>query len=320
MVKIIVWLLILSSCARYEFYQEIRYELLGTFAEIKVWGDNRENLKLAVDESFKEIKRIHHLFSIYDKNSPVYKLNLTGRARLPEEVINLIKESIKYSELTNGAFDITVYPLVKLWKEAKRKGKMPTDEEVKSLLKKIGYQKIKIAKDRTVSLEKGMGIDFGGIATGYAVDSVVNILKKRKVKSALINIGGDIYAFGKELRIGVRHPRGKLNDVFTILKIKDKAIVTSGDYERYFIINNKRIHNILDPRTGYPADKSISVTVICDTTLMADALSTGIFVLGPEEGMKLIQRLNIDGIIVNKNGEIYISKNLKKYNIPSTLP
>jgi thiamine biosynthesis lipoprotein len=167
--------------------------------------------------------------------------------------------------------------------------------------------KIKFAK-------RGMGIDLGGIAKGYAVDAAIRVLKEKNVESAMVNAGGDIYVLGrkhgKPWRIGIRHPR-RGGEILGIVEVEDKAIVTSGDYERYFFSEGKRYHHILNPKTGYPANECQSVTIVAKKATIADGLATGVFVLGPREGMDLVESLEeVEGVIVNKEGEMSVSSGL----------
>ena len=184
----------------------------------------------------------------------------------------------------------------------------------------VNYRSIILdKKDQTVKFKrKGMAINLGGVAKGYALDRAIKVLKERKVKEALINAGGDIKIMGKrDWKIGLQHPR-KEDEVLAVIKLKDQAIATSGDYQRYFIKKGKRYHHIINPETGYPANKCMSVTIIGPNAIQTDILATGVFILGPEKGMELIEILeNVEGIIVDVQGKIrdiytYAACNTKK--------
>jgi len=284
--------------------------VMGTVARISVVA-NQSRADRVLELAFEEIKRIEQKFSPYLQESEVSQLNSEGSLSPSSETVWVISESLKYSELTKGKFDITVYPIIKIWDIKRRE--IPAEKDIKKALKNVGYRKIRI-DDGLVSLN-GTSLDLGGIVKGYAVDRVCGILKKNGITRALIDIGGDIYAMGdregKGWSIGVQHPR-KENRLIGILQFEDRAVVTSGDYRRYFISGGRRYHHIIDPQTGYPAEGCQSVTIVASSTMKADALSTGIFVLGPEEGMKLVNSLDgVEVVIVDSKGKLIYSDGVK---------
>lgn len=276
--------------------------IMGTLVEITAIPANEK----AIKEAFNEMRRIDALMNIYREESEVSLLNREGEARVSKETLEVIKKSIEFSRLTGGAFDITCGPLVNLWKRAKKKKKIPTTEEIKEVVSLVGYEKLVLEGNWVRFKEKGMQIDLGGIAKGYAVDKAIEVLKKNGVRQALVNAGGDLYALGKasqgeKWQIGIQHPRQE-GKILTIIKVKDGAVATSGDYQRYFMLEGKRFAHIVNPMTGWTVqDVPMSVTIIAPDAVSADALATGIFVLGPEEGMKLIEGLGgIEGMIVSE--------------------
>ncbi|MBI4679849.1 MAG: FAD:protein FMN transferase, partial [Nitrospirae bacterium] len=231
---------------------------------------------------------------------------------------------------------------------------VPSEAKIKNLLAAIDYKKIKvdISKSEIYLQEKGMEIDLGGIAKGYAADRVIEVIRSQGIKAALAAIAGDIKGFGltpdlQGWKVGIQNPRPtgvrsirligvdsyrdsegqvdatrlrgsrvKEEDIFATLSLKDSAISTSGDYQRYFMENGKRFHHILDPQTGYPAHGVISVSIIAPDGYMTDGLSTGVFVLGVEKGIRLLESMGIDGIIVDTENKISVTKNLEgKINI-----
>lgn len=280
-----LFLLLLTGCQERELYSQ-RQLLLGTVVEVI------SPYQEAADIVFKEIKRVENIFSTYLKGSAVSHLNKTGFLNTNFEVAHLIEESKKFSKLTNGQFDITVGPLTKIWKDAFIKNRIPDKVEIKNSLKLVGFDKIYIDKNshNIRFKEKGMKIDLGAIAVGYAVDCAVKELKRKGIDSAIINAGGDIYClgtkFGRPWRIGLQHPREKEN-ILSTLELKDMAVTTSGDYEQYMKIGKKRYSHIINPKTGYPIDNDvISVTVIAKDTITADAVATCVFLLGKEKGLE----------------------------------
>ena len=263
--------------------------MMGTYVEV-VSGDRN-----AAPIVFQELKRIEDLLSKYSSNSEVAQLNRSGRLKVSPDTFYVIKKSVEFYRASAGAFDITTAPLVELWGFSEHKYRMPKDGEIKDALRLVGADKIILHEaDYVVEFKTpGMKIDLGGIAKGYAVDCAVNKLKIAGIKSCLVNAGGQIYCLGDKhgqpWKVAVRNPRGR--GVTEYLKLKDKSVATSGDYEQYFIRHNIRYAHILDPGTGYPASGGIAaVTVIADNGITADALSTAIFVLGKDKGQELAKK------------------------------
>ncbi|OGW58679.1 MAG: hypothetical protein A2Z09_03340, partial [Nitrospirae bacterium RBG_16_43_8] len=230
----------------------------------------------------------------------------------------VLEKAVYASGKTGGGFDITIGSVTTLWDFHKRT--KPEDKKIKERLPLVNYKNIILnKKSSSVYLKKsGMLIDLGGIAKGYAADKAVEALKREGIKSGLVSISGDIKAFGlkpdsKPWKIGIRNPRteNKEDEIMATIEITDMAISTSGDYERYFIIDRKRYHHILNPKTGYSVDECRSVSIIAKDGTVTDPFSTGIFVLGAEKGIKLLEEMGIDGIIVDKNGKIHTTLNLR---------
>lgn len=282
--------LFLKSLYSKEGYDSRSEFLLGTVVEVTA-ADKR-----AFDIVFDEISRIENLMSIYKPESEISRLNLYGRLKASREVKGIIEQAKKFFYESEGAFDITVAPVVDLWKEAIKTEKLPDKRSLAKARKLVGSEKIII--DEEISeikfLNKGMKIDLGGIAKGYAIDSALRKLKQNGINSCLINAGGDIYCLGRKARqlwrIGLQHPREPY-EFIKYLELEDKAVATSADYEQYFILDNRRFSHIINPKTGYPAETDvISVTVISPDSLSADALATAIFVLGKRKGLELVGR------------------------------
>jgi len=278
----------LCGCQNQQLYTDNRI-MMGTFVEVI------SPYKQAAGIVFSEIKRIEDLLSKYKPDSEVAKLNQSGKLKVSPDTFFIIKKSKELWQTSDGAFDITVAPLVDLWGFTDKKYHLPREGEIKNTLKLIGCDKIILHDDDNMIKFKlsGMKIDLGAIAKGYALDCAVNKLRKAGIKSCLINAGGQVYClggkFGKPWKIAIKEPRGR--DFTGYLELKDKSVATSGDYEQCFIKGKARYSHILNPKTGYPADSRIvSVTVIASSGLTADALSTAIFVLGKEKGKALAKR------------------------------
>jgi thiamine biosynthesis lipoprotein len=235
---------------------------------------------------------------------------------VPAGAFFIVERSLKMSELTDGAFDITFAGAGKLWNW--RDPKLPTPEEVKAALKDVGWKGVRLdEKARTIFLERpGMKIGLGGIGPGYAGDLAMDKIRKLGLRDACVNMSGDIMVIGKKngqpWSIGITHPRKK-GESIAVLPVTNAAVSTSGDYERYFEKDGKRYCHIIDPKSGYPADLCQSVTIVAPNLAFADGLATGVFVLGPEKGMKLVESLEgVQALIVAADGKLLMSKGLKK--------
>lgn len=308
---------------------EIKYArtLMGTVVEITLVGSDDARLNAAAEAAFDEIKRLEGMMSHYKDDSDVAKINRAAGKEaitISEETMDVIDASLKLSQITNGAFDVTMGVLGKVWhftKDDKGEPSPPSVEEVKKLLPLIDYRRIILDKERsTVKLEKqGMKINLGGAAKGYIIGKAVEVLKKHGVKKGIVHAGGDMVVFQEPdshpWLIGIQDPRNKDKIVGTI-KAQNTAVSTSGDYERFFIKDGMRYHHIMDPSTGFPANKSMAVTIVTKDPTLADALSTAVFVMGPDEGMKLIEQLpDIEGLIIDAKETLTVSSGLQ-INIP----
>lgn len=273
---------------------------MGTFVELSSYGTSREKIIKAMDDAFREIKRIEGLFSKYDEASEISRINrLAGERELiiAREVFDVIEHSLYYSKLSDGAFDITVAPLMDIWRFDQSDPFIPDDITIENALEYIGYEKVVMNKENLSVhfLDSRVKIDLGGIVKGYAVDRAKEVLRSGGLSNALINIGGNIYAMGsppnrRAWQVGIQDPRDR-DKLVHKLDLKDGAVSTSGDYEKFFIVNGKRYFHILDPRTGRPVQGAISVTVLADSAEEADALSTAAFVMGIKRGEELARSL-----------------------------
>jgi thiamine biosynthesis lipoprotein ApbE len=292
---------------------------MGTVFEVTIYTADRYIAEKVFNDVSRETNRLDYLMSNYKKESVLSQLNKNASEEPTDcnnELAYVIEQSLQYSDMTDGAFDITIGPLMKKWGFFKKQGRIPGKEELESVLETVSYKNIIIEEKTIKSLSKnpvtvktvyfknaGTRIDLGGIGKGYAVDMAARVLKQNGINSALINFAGNIYTFGTppgkdSWVIGLQHPR-KSEGLLGSFEIKDKAVSTSGDYEKFFTIEGKRYSHIIDPRTGNPVKGIVSVTIVTDNATRADALSTGVFVLGLEEGMALIEKLpDVEGIII----------------------
>lgn len=297
-------------------YKETQF-LMGTTVEVIIEGE-KDMAKEVSQRFFARIKELDKKLSLYNAESEIAKINKfagNGKVAVSPEMAELLGKSLLYSELTQGAFDITVGPLVQLWGFKEHKPVIPEKEKIEDVLKRCGYVSIKIHPgSNEVSFSKpGMEIDLNAIAKGYIVGEGARLLKKAGVTSALINAGGDIYSigapFGKEgWNIAIQHPRKK-NKVIAKLILADKAVATSGDYENFFVHEGKYLSHIIDPKTGRPSDRGVvSATVISSDAAEADALATALIVMGKGEGINLINRLDgVEAIVIYLKDEKLIA-------------
>jgi thiamine biosynthesis lipoprotein len=292
---------------------------MGTIVEITLTGDDEETARKAALQAFQEIKRIEHLMSPWIESSDVSRINrAAGKewAKVSVETLEVVGKAREVSELSEGGFDITVGPLVQLWRKAKERGIPPEMGDVKKTLNLVNFKNLVVNPEGKILLKKkGMEIDLGGIAKGYAVDKAFDLLISLGYKNLIVNAGGDLRVGGTKLdqpwSIGIQHPR-ESEKIIARISISDAAIATSGDYEKFFIHEGKRYHHILNPKDGFPAEGCQSVSMIYKEGMMADALATAVFVLGPEKGYSLCQRLeDVNCLIIDKAGKIILSPSLK---------
>jgi FAD:protein FMN transferase len=306
---------ILAGCGQGQLIKETR-ALMDTFCEISCYGDNKDKTVFAIDAAFKEMERIEKVFSKFNKNSEVSKINaLAGLEKVAasEEVFKLTERAVYYSSISNGAFDITVAPLMEVWGFVLRHKSIPDKEAIENALEGVGYKNIELDPKKLYVkfLNKKTKIDFGGIAKGYAVDRAKDILAAYGIKNGLVNLGGNIFALGnapgkKKWKIGVEDPRNK-GKLLHSFELNDRAISTSGNYERFFEIEGRRYSHIINPVTGEPCQGIISVTVMADSAEQADALSTAIFVMGEEKGLNLAKSIKgIKVLMLKEDGRLIL--------------
>jgi FAD:protein FMN transferase len=293
-------------------YKSSRF-LMGTLVQITIPGAE-ETAKAGTETIFSELKRVEDLTSFH-KPSGLTKINDqsgNGPIKADSELVSLIGESLRFAKETQGAFDPTVGPLTRLWNFSAGDPRLPSGPEITAALSKIGWSRVTIDSTAgTIMLpDRGMALDLGGIAKGYALQRAAAIIRERGISAALVNAGGDVLVVGerepgKPWRIGVQDPRNE-RAMVAVANLKDCVVQTSGDYERCFISDGKRYHHILNPATGYPADGLQSVTVVAPTGM--STVTAGIFVLGVEEGLKYIEAMpNVQGFLIDIEGRIHKS-------------
>ena len=237
-------------------------------------------------------------FSVIERWDKIISSN-RGVSKISPDLTSLVKGSLEISQKTKGLYDPTVYPLVELWERYSEKLIPPPLSEIKKAQALVDWNKVKIVGDN-VLIPKGMGLDFGGFAKGWVVDCAVRSLMENGVQSGIVDAGGDMVVWGDKVwRIGVKNPHK--DGLIAIIKIKNKAIATSGDYENYFIaMDGKKYHHLLNPKTGYPAEDLNSVTVIAETAAIADGISTGLFIMG-RSGIERIEDMGCEIILISSD-------------------
>ncbi|MBK8552422.1 MAG: FAD:protein FMN transferase [Ignavibacteria bacterium] len=327
-------LLILFSTAlsAHTLAQQPRYEvnttkyLLGTQIDITAIHEDIDSMKKAMYFAFKEIERIQGLMSVQIDTTEASKINLNAGispVKVSPELYSIINRSITYSKKYNGIFDITIGPISKLWgfSSDKKITSLPDKDVIDSLILLVDYNSIILNPEDTsvFLLKKGMKIDLGGIAKGYAVDRATEIMRKNGMKDFFVNAGGDIFVSGvkssdQKWSIGIKNPQDE-KKIIAELEVSDLAIATSGDYERFVIIDGKRYHHIFDTRTGYPVMISQSGTAMAETSEESVVLSKVVFIIGAEEYLKTKNESGILGVIVTSGGEIVYDEKLSSiYN------
>ena len=293
---------------------------MGTLVSITAVGRTQEEATAAITAGFQEVKRLEQLLSTWIPESELSQVNAAaGRSpvRVSLETMVLVRKSLQVAEMTEGAFNIAIGPAVDAW-NISAEPRLPTAEELAALKPLIDLQHVHTdVWERTIYLERlGMRVDVGGIGKGYAADQAVLMMKKAGAMAGVVALSGDIKAFGRlpdggAFRVGIQHPR-KEGEIIAEIDLQDEAISTAGDYERFFEKDGIRYHHILDPHTLQPARGCQSVSVIAKEGIWADGLDTGIFVLGAERGMELVEQLeDVEAIIVDRDGRVLISSGLR---------
>lgn len=307
-------ILFFCSCSHgTENLYERSFYSMGSTVELKFYSPSEELFHRIVDACVERTKEIDWLFSNYRDDSILAQVNRNAGVApvsVPGEFLRLVRTSIRYSELTEGAFDITIGTLFELWRAETKAGRLPARSRIRDALGCTGFQKIKIDEVKSQVLLDGdcVRLDFGAIGKGYAVDEMVKIARENGISRGLVNFGGNIYAMDppagrKFWDVGVRKP-GSGNKIISKLDLVKKGVATSGDYERYFEHEGKRYSHIINPKTGWPAEDVTSVVAVSKSATEADVFSTAVSVLGPR-GAKMFVRKDksLGFLVVGKNGE-----------------
>jgi len=293
---------------------------MDTYMTITAYGEQAEE---AVDAAKREITRLDRMLSAQNPESEVFAVNETGSEVLSEDAAALVEKSMELYESTGGLFDITVYPLMQEWGFITRKYHVPEKKRLRELLRNVGTSKIKYdAAKHLLTLSEGMQIDLGGIAKGYASERIMEIYKEYGIQSGIVSLGGNVQTYGAKTdgsfwNVAIQNPDTSSNEnaYIGVLETKDKAVITSGGYERYFEQNGKRYHHILNPDTGYLAESGLSsVTIVSNDGMLADGLSTSLFIMGKEKALEYWREHadSFDVILAGEDGSVVISEGLEE--------
>ena len=280
--------------------------VMGTIFEITAYGADRKETVRAVEQSFAAIRRTDEILSHYRPESDLMRLNRSasqGTVTVDRDLYRVLEEALRFARLSEGAFDVTVGPLVRLWSEAAGRDRAPREQEILETRKRVGSAKVELLPQRRVRFaQEDLEITLGAIGKGWAVDQAVAVLRRHGVRDAFVSAGtSTVYALGDDglgegWEVSVRNPIHE-GDSLATFRIRDQAISTSAAYGRYWEIAGNRFGHILDPRSGQPAVSMLSATVVAPTATAADALSTAAYVMGVEQGSALFRRLNLEGLL-----------------------
>ena len=307
-------LLFLTGCSAESSPEPVQgtFFAMDTMMDFTIYGESG-----LINQSESLIASLESLVSVTDADSELYAINQTGSGMLTEEASSLMKQALEICRRTDGALDLSIYPIVRAWGFTTGSYQVPDEAEIQALLPLVDYRKIQYdAATGTVTLPEGMEIDLGSVAKGYAGQLVAQMLRDNGVESALLNLGGNVQTVGAKpdgspWQIGIKDPQGE--DAMMVLSVEDQAVVTSGGYERYFEQDGQTYWHIMDPSTGHPADSGlISVTIVGDEGVVCDGLSTALFVMGLEKAADLwAQSGDFEAVFVTASGEVYITEGLR---------
>lgn len=286
---------------------------MDTVMTLTAYGPNAQTALTAAEN---EITRLDTLFSISSENGDIYRVNQYGEGDLSEDSLTLLSSALNYYNETDGIFDCTIEPVMEAWGFTTQNYRVPEQTELDDLLSRVDASCISLSGNH-VTLPENVRLDLGGIAKGFTSARVMNVFAENGVTSGIISLGGNVQTLGKKpdgslWRVGVQDPVNQ-DDMFAIVEVADEAVITSGAYQRYFEQDGIHYHHIIDPRTGYPADNGlISVTIISPDGTLADALSTSLFIMGPEKAVAFWQnhRNQFDAILMTNDGDILVTSGL----------
>ncbi len=316
LVLLTVFLAGLFAIRQYNLYRnhlekQIRF-MMDTYVTVYTIGPKAKAVP-AINAALDRMQTVDAKFNSRNPDSPVYAFNDRNVPITDREILEVVSLALQIAKDTDGAFDITIEPLIELWGFYGDSPRLPEPEEIRNCLKQVGYANLVLSDTQLQKKKAGVRIDLGAIAKGYAIGQAAKVLRDQGVASALIDAGGDIYALGEKAgelwKVGIRNPRG--DKILGYLEVEDLAVMGSGNYERFFEQDGKRYHHIFDPKTGYPAAGLSGTTLVHPDPMVADAWNTAIFVLGPEKGLALVERIpGMEALMVTTAGKLVYSSGL----------
>ncbi|AKL94140.1 thiamine biosynthesis lipoprotein ApbE [Clostridium aceticum] len=328
LVVLLLLSLFLTSC-KDQTPQLVREQqfVLGTFGQIHAYSTSTKEGNEALTKAYQRIHEIENMMSVAIQDSDVDLINRSAGLQpveVSEETLKVIQEGLAYYEVTEGAFNIGLGRLIDLWgisieSTANPTTRPPSEEEIQAAKSHIDLQQLEIKNGEVFVKDADMRVDLGGIAKGYAVDEAAKTLREAGIESGFVNLGGDIYVLGPKpdgslWKMGVQNPEVGSTNVIIKIELANRSIVSSGDYQRYFIDEetNQRYHHILDPKTGYPTDNELtSVTIISNSAIEGDVWSTAVFIMGLEKGLETLETLpDVEGILVTKDKTVYTTSGI----------
>ncbi len=311
----------LTGCKKTEYPVSDTDFLLNTVSTIDIYAyDGKEDPAMIIDDCFNYIRQLEKTLSRTIANSDIAMLNKVsgGEVLISDETAEVLEKSIYYSELTDGAFDVTIAKVSSLWDFTSGEKIVPVASAIEEGLKTVDYKNICL-EGNVAYLKNDAAVDLGAIAKGYIADKAAEFLREEGVTSAIINLGGNNVVIGKKgdrpFRIGIQKPTATTGEFSGVLNLEDISAVTSGAYQRFFVLDGVTYHHILDPETGYPAESDIaSVTIICENSADADALSTSCFILGIEKATELMDSIDYAcAVFIDHEGNIILTDGTEKY-------
>ena len=291
---------------------------MDTYMTFTAYG---EQAKQAVKAAVTEVKRLDTLWSVSSEEGEIAKINETGQGEVSEDTLQVLEQAQQLYQDTDGAFDLTVYPLMDLWGFTSGNYQVPSKRSLKKTLALVGQNTVTVdSESGEIRLAQGQRLDLGAIAKGFTSNRVMELWKQEGVESGIISLGGNVQVIGKKVdgnlwNVGIQNPDKEQEGVLGVLGIEDQAVITSGGYERYFEQDGKTYHHILDPKTGYPAENGlVSVSVISEDGMLADGLSTALFVMGKDRAVDYWRQHKdrFDVVFVEEDGTISVTEGVEK--------
>ncbi len=324
LIIIIIIFFNLTGCKDNTNHFEDTKFILGTVVSIKAFGEDAE---IAVIKGFEKMEELEKTFDQYNQNSEISQVNKyfsdqntneKNPYKISKELCDVINLGLEYGDKTNGRYDITIGPLKKLWETKEKENALPLQNEIGEVKKLIDYKKVQLNVEQyTLYIEKGMLLDLGSIAKGYITEQAISTMKKNKINGAIINAGGNIVTIGNNIedtwKIGITNPI-ELDSIIGYFSYKgEKAVVSSGNYLQYYLINDEKYGHILDLDTGWPYNEVIGISIIGNDSAVADVLSTAAYVAGIKEGLDLIKNADFEGLIIDNTEILHKTENLNNY-------